>query len=167
MINKLKTMKKDYLFPHRFKWIGWSLFLPFALLFFVGPMCTNAIDDDLISFPTLVIEAGFQHDAELFVGVQREGMFDEICIVAMSLGLLFVAFSREKDEDEYVEHLRLHSFVWAIKANTVLLILGTWFFFGGLYLWFILFWLISLFLIYIAKFQWELRKMRKEGGDEE
>ena len=167
MINKLKTMKKDYLFPHRFKWIGWSLFLPFALLFFVGGMFTNAIDDDLISFPTLVIEAGFHHDAELFVGVQHEGMFDEICIVAMSLGLLFVAFSREKDEDEYVEHLRLHSFVWAIKANTVLLILGTWFFFGGLYLWFILFWLISLFLIYIAKFQWELRKMRKEGGDEE
>ena len=167
MINKLKTMKKDYLFPHRFKWIGWSLFLPFALLFFVGGMFTNAIDDDLISFPTLVIEAGFHHDAELFVGVQHEGMFDEICIVAMSLGLLFVAFARERDEDEYVEHLRLHSFVWAIKANTVLLILGTWFFFGGLYLWFILFWLISLFLIYIAKFQWELRKMRKEGGDEE
>ena len=167
MINKLKTMKKDYLFPYRFKWIGWSLFLPFALLFFVGGMFTNAIDDDLISFPTLVIEAGFHHDAELFVGVQHEGMFEEICIVAMSLGLLFVAFARERDEDEYVEHLRLHSFVWAIKANTVLLILGTWFFFGGLYLWFILFWLISLFLIYIAKFQWELRKMRKEGGDEE
>ena len=167
MINKLKTMKKDYLFPHRFKWIGWSLFLPFALLFFVGGMFTNAIDDDLISFPTLVIEAGFHHDAELFVGVQREGMFDEICIVAMSLGLLFVAFSREKDEDEYVEHLRLHSFVWAIKANTVLLILGTWFFFGAFYLWFLLLWLFSLFLIYIAKFQWELRKMRKEGGDEE
>ena len=167
MINKLKTMKKDYLFPYRFKWIGWSLFLPFALLFFVGGMFTNAIDDDLISFPTLVIEAGFHHDAELFVGVQHEGMFEEICIVAMSLGLLFVAFSREKDEDEYVEHLRLHSFVWAIKANTVLLILGTWFLFGGLYLWFVLFWLISLFLIYIAKFQWELRKMRKEGGDEE
>ena len=103
----------------------------------------------------------------LIAGFQREGMFDEIRIVAMSLGLLFVAFAREKDEDEYVEHLRLHSFVWAIKANTVLLILGTWFLFGGLYLWFVLFWLISLFLIYIAKFQWELRKMRKEGGDEE
>ncbi len=167
MINKLKTMKKDYLFPYRFKWIGWSLFLPFALLFFVGPMCTNAIDDDLISFPTLVIEVGFQHDAELFAGVQREGMFDEICIVAMSLGLLFVAFARERDEDEYVEHLRLHSFVWAIKANTVLLILGTWFFFGAFYLWFLLFWLFSLFLIYIAKFQWELRKMRKEASNEE
>ena len=160
-------MKKDYLFPYRFKWIGWSLFLPFALLFFVGGMCLNGIDDDLISFPTLVIGVGFEHNAEPFAGVQREGMFDEICIVAMSLGLLFVAFAREKDEDEYVEHLRLHSFVWAIKANTVLLILGTWFLFGGLYLWFVLFWLISLFLIYIAKFQWELRKMRKEGGDEE
>lgn len=173
MINKLKTMKKDYLFPYRFKWIGWSLFLPFALLFF-GQMCTNAISDDLISFPTLMIGVGnlnfFHPNGEpmgFIVGVQREGMFDEICIVAMSLGLLFVAFARERDEDEYVEHLRLHSFVWAIKANTVLLILGTWFFFGGLYLWFLLLWLFSLFLIYIAKFQWELRKMRKEGGDEE
>lgn len=167
-------MKKDYLFPYRFKWIGWSLFLPFALLFFVVPAFFDFIDDDLISFPTLMIIIselgnfdGGNVQNGLIAGFQREGMFDEIRIVAMSLGLLFVAFAREKDEDEYVEHLRLHSFVWAIKANTVLLILGTWFLFGGLYLWFVLFWLISLFLIYIAKFQWELRKMRKGVSDEE
>ena len=166
-------MKKNYLFPHRFKWIGWCLFIPFALLFFVGGSM-EIIEDDLISFPTLVINAG-QLDFKLNEGnptglvasIQREDMFNEICIVAMSLGLLFVAFARENDEDEYVEHLRLYSFAWAIKANTLLLILGTWFFFGGLYLWFILFWLISLFLIYIAKFQWELRQMRKEASDEE
>ena len=103
----------------------------------------------------------------LFAVIGREGMFDEICLVAMSLGLLFVSFARERDEDEYVEHLRLHSFAWAIKVNTVLFVLGTWFIFGGLYLWFILVWLFSLFLIYIAKFQWELHQMRKEGGDEE
>ena len=160
-------MKKNYLFPHRFKWIGWCLVLPFALLFFVGQACFDVIEDDLISFPTLMIEMGFQHNAETFVGVQREGMFDEICLVAMSLGLLFVSFARERDEDEYVEHLRLHSFAWAIKVNTVLFILGTWFFFGSLYLWFILIWLFSLFLIYIAKFQWELHQMRKGASDEE
>ena len=167
-------MKKDYLFPHRFKWIGWCMFLPFALLFFVGQGLFDFICDDLISFPTLIIGVGelnFFHPENESMGliatIEREGMFDEICVVFMSLGLLFVSFARERDEDEYVEHLRLHSFAWAIKANTVLLILGTWFFFGGLYMWFVLFWLISLFLIYIAKFQWELRQMRKGVGDEE
>jgi len=166
-------MKKDYLFPHYFKWIGWCLFLPFALAFFVG-QGMEVVDDDLISFPTLMIGVGeldFFHEEGvsrgLVASINKEGMFDEICVVAMSLGLLFVSFARERDEDEYVEHLRLHSFAWAIKANTVLLILGTWFFFGGLYMWFILFWLISLFLIYIAKFQWELHLMRKEAGNEE
>lgn len=167
-------MKKNYLFPHRFKWIGWCLTLPFALLFFIGQSCFDVIDDDLISFPTLMIKVGelnLFHEANeakgLFAVIGREGMFDEICLVAMSLGLLFVSFARERDEDEYVEHLRLHSFAWAIKVNTVLFVLGTWFIFGGLYLWFILVWLFSLFLIYIAKFQWELHQMRKEGGDEE
>jgi len=167
-------MKKDHLFPHHFKWIGWCLFVPFALLFFVGQGCFGIIDDDFISFPTLMITEGkldFSNGTDeargLMAEIQREGMFDEICIVTMSLGLLFVAFSRERDEDEYVEHLRLHSFVWAIKVNTALLILGTWFFFGGLYLWFVLFWMVSLFLIYIAKFQWELHKMRKEAVDAE
>lgn len=167
-------MKKNYLFPHRFKWIGWSLFMPFALLFFVVPAFFDFIDDDLISFPTLMIIIselgnfdGGNVQNGLIAGFQREGMFDEICLVAMSLGLLFVSFARERDEDEYVEHLRLHSFAWAIKVNTVLFILGTWFFFGSLYLWFILIWLFSLFLIYIAKFQWELHQMRKGASDEE
>ena len=167
-------MKKDSLFPHQFKWIGWSMFIPFALLFFLAQGCFDAIDDDLVRFPTLMIMVGklnLFHGANETSGVfavfGREGMFDEICLVAMSLGLLFVAFARERDEDEYVEHLRLHSFVWAIKVNTVLFILGTWFFFGGLYLWFILFWFLSLFIIYIAKFQGELRQMRKEANNEE
>ncbi len=167
-------MKKDYLFPHQFKWIGWSLFIPFAILFFLAQGYFDVIDDDFISFPTLMIMVGqinispeVNEPAGLIARVGSEGMFDEICLVAMSLGLLFVAFSRERDEDEYVEHLRLHSFAWAIKVNTLLFILGTWFFFGGLYLWFVLFWFLSLFLIYIAKFQWELRQMRKEASDEE
>ncbi|MCR4853279.1 MAG: hypothetical protein K5893_06800 [Prevotella sp.] len=167
-------MKKDYLFPHQFKWIGWGLFIPFALLFFLAQPCFDGVEDDLISFPTLMIMVGelnvFHETSEargLFATISREGMFDEICLVAMSLGLLFVSFARERNEDEYVEHLRLHSFAWAIKVNTVLFIIGTWFFFGGLYLWFILFWFLSLFLIYIAKFQWELRQMRKGASDEE
>ncbi len=158
-------MKKDYLFPHYFKWIGWCLFLPFALAFFVGN-----VDDDFISFPTLMIYTppiAVSSEGGLHVGIATEGMFHEICFLAMSIGLLFVSFARERDEDEYVEHLRLHSFVWAIKANTVLLVFGTWFFFGGLYILFVLVLLISLFLIYIVKFQWELHCMRKEIGHEE
>ncbi|MEE3486360.1 MAG: hypothetical protein VZQ98_18810 [Bacteroidales bacterium] len=167
-------MKKDYLFPYQFKWIGWSLFIPFALLFFLAYGYFHVIDDDFISFKTLMIMMGelntFHggHEAKGFLfEVGRQGMFDEICLVAMSVGLLFVAFARERDEDEYVEHLRLHSFAWAIKVNTVLFILGTWFFFGGLYLWFVLFWFLSLFLIYLAKFQLELHQMRKGVNDEE
>ena len=161
------------MFPYRFRWIGWCLFLPFALMFILSGI-TEIIDDDLITLPTLMIEIGrlnvFYTDGDsvgILTQFREEGMFHEICIVAMSLGLLFVAFSQERDEDEFVEHLRLHSFVWAIKINTVLLILGTWFFFDGLYIWFMLFWMFSLFLIYIAKFQWELRNMRKEVGREE
>ena len=166
-------MKTNHLFPHRFKWIGWCLFVPFALLFFVAPIFSETFDDNLISFPTLSIGVkalnGFRlegNEMGFTAAFERQDMFHEICIIAMSVALLFIAFAREKDEDEYVEHLRLHSFVWAIKANTILLILGTWLFFGGLYLWFILFWLISLFLIYIAKFQWELHLFRKGADDE-
>ena len=160
-------MKNNHLFPHQFKWIGWSLFIPFAFLFFLAPFCFNKIDDDIISFPTLMIMVDESNAKGLIAVVSREGMFYEICFVAMSLGLLFVSFARERDEDEYVEHLRLHSFAWAIKVNTALFILGTWFFFGYLYLWFIFFWFLSLFLIYIAKFQWELRQMRKGASNEE
>ena len=30
-----------------------------------------------------------------------------------------IAFSKERVEDEYVEHLRMRSLVWALKVNTI------------------------------------------------
>ena len=111
-------MKTNHLFPHRFKWIGWCLFVPFALLFFVAPIFSETFDDNLISFPTLSIGVkalnGFRlegNEMGFTAAFERQDMFHEICIIAMSVALLFIAFAREKDEDEYVEHLRLHSFV--------------------------------------------------------
>ena len=164
-------MKKNYLLPHCFKWIGWCLFLPFALNFFLGE-CGKPlfdIDDYFIHFRTLAISyknLSVPH-GRFTATFEDEGMFDEISLIFILLGLLSVAFARERNEDEYVEYLRTHAFVWAVKVNTVLLILGTWFFFYTLYVSFVFFWMFSLFLVYILKFQWELHYFKKEASDEE
>ena len=163
-------MKKDYLFPYRFKWIGWSLFLPFALLFFVVPAFFDFIDDDLISFPTLMIIIselgnfdGGNVQNGLIAGFQREGMFDEIRIVAMSLGLLFVAFAREKDEDEMTAHIRMQSFVWSLWFTSAILAFGILFIMGFDFLYFALVALYLYYLVYILKFNFTMRGIRRTG----
>lgn len=159
-------MKKNDLFPHRFKLIGWCLFVPFFGLLLLM-MATDLIDDSLITFPTLGISLGGFFDGKAGVHIVREGMLQEIVFVGLSLGLLFISFSKERDEDELIGSLRMQSFVWAVKWNTALLIVGTWIIFGSLYLYFMYLWIFSLFFFYIGRFEWQLYQLRKEGDHEE
>lgn len=130
-------------------------------------MVCGFIEDDAISFPTVVLDFDtgmFAHDKTL--GFSSEGMVNEIAMVGLSVALLLVSFSRENDEDEYITSMRFGALVWACKVNTVIFILGTWFIFGTSYLVFMLFWIFLLFVLYIAKFQFELYRFRRSGNEE-
>ncbi|MBP3553330.1 MAG: hypothetical protein J6K05_09250, partial [Bacteroidaceae bacterium] len=62
--------------------------------------------------------------------------------------------------------LRFQSFAWAVKINAVLLIVGTWIIFGGLYLYFIIFCLFSIFVLYIGRFEYELYQLKHLSHEE-
>lgn len=158
-------MKSNYLFPAVMKKVGWCMFVPSAIVLTL--VITDVLSDELISFPTLLIgDVGFFSGNQSMVTFGTEGMLYEIATLFVALSLLFISFSKEEEEDEYVENIRMRSFVWAIKANTLLVILGTWFIFGILYLGVMIVFMYSMFLFFICKFNYELYKLRRTGNEE-
>lgn len=158
-------MKSNYLFPTVMKKVGWCMFVPSAIVLIL--VITDVLSDELVSFPTLLIgDVGLFSGNQSMVTLGTEGMLYEIATLFVALSLLFISFSKEEEEDEYVENIRMRSFVWAIKSNTLLVILGTWFIFGTLYLELMIVFMYSMFLFFICKFNYELYKLRRTGNEE-
>lgn len=158
-------MNTDYLLPHVFKKIGWYVFIPSALLLVFGYSLLNFWDDDLISFPTLILAGGGIFGQLDFIKIQNTGMLDEILFCMTLIGAYMICFSRRTVEDEFIQYLRTKSLVWALKLNTILVILYTWFFFGVVYYNLMLISTFSIFLLFECRFQHELYKMRKKNEE--
>ena len=150
-------MKTDYLLPHIFRKIGWFVFIPCWVMIIVSWLGINDwFDDDWLSFVTLHIgNLGFftpEQEGHSFLYFAREDM--------AFVSLYMIAFSKEKVEDEYVEHLRMRSLVWALKVNTIFFVIFTWFCFGMVYVTLLLLSMFSIFLLFHFRFLYELHRRR-------
>jgi hypothetical protein len=101
-------MKSHFLFPYWCRYLGWGLVVlhvPLSLYGHANGM-TNILDNG----------PGTQG---LFTG---EHLFFICTSLLMATGLFFVAFAKEKVEDEQIWHIRLDSLRWAIYVNYLILI---------------------------------------------
>jgi hypothetical protein len=157
-------MKSNYLFSPVFKKIGWILFV-IGACFMTLYLC-GVIHDLLPCTVFSIIPASDGFFGKGGFLLRNDGWEDEISIILVSVALLCISFAREKDEDEYISHLRLESWIWSILANTILLIAGTLFVYGFLFMYFAWFYFFSLFLLFICRFYYELYKMRRNKDEE-
>ena len=95
-----------------------------------------------------------------------KGEADLITTLGM-LGLLvslsFIALSREKDEDEMTGQIRMQSFVWSLWFTAIILALGILFIMGLDFLVFTCAAIYLYFLVYILKFNYTMKAIRREG----
>lgn len=91
---------------------------------------------------------------------------DELLVIGLLVGLLLAAFSRERDEDEYMTRLRYESLVWAVLADSLFVVVATLAVYGMDYLYVLLAQLFLLLILYIVRFRIVLHRVRKEGGCE-
>ena len=82
----------------------------------------------------------------------------------LTVGLVFVGFSKEKVEDEFVHHLREQSLVWATYVTAALFILATLTIYGGIYslVPYIVFFVFL--ILFIVKFKVALLRFNKGGA---
>lgn len=96
-----------------------------------------------------------------------DGILDEVSIVGLTIALLLVSFSREKDEDEYIAKLRMESLVWAILLNYMLVILATLFIYDIAYLYVAFISMFTVLILFIIKYNWVLYHFRKTVTSDE
>ncbi|MCB0423567.1 MAG: hypothetical protein KDD13_02955 [Mangrovimonas sp.] len=114
-------MKSNYLLPHKYKTLGWVLFIIGLLSGSV--LLFNGYDSSFLNVKVLTIyyEPIFSESSGFFKIVDNT-ITDELVSLLIIIGGLLVGFSKEKVEDEFIYKLRKDSLVWAILFNYFILI---------------------------------------------
>ena len=151
-------MKKNYLFPNSFKIVG----LAITAVAFIALIIWMLLEISPEFKMPAVIEGDFLGDCDFFC-IADCGLITFIMPVLI-IGLIFIGFSKEKIEDEFVMSIREQSLVWATYCAAILLVIFTLTIYSWSYL-YAMYSIFPLFLIlFIIKFRIELHKANKEGG---
>lgn len=157
-------MSHKLLLPNKFKLIGWCLLIPDTIL---GLYLSIT---DFEKFPiNAKIFAIFNKEmfgkSQLF-GFIETNITSTLVGVIFILGAMFVGFSKEKKEDEFIEKLRLSSLLWAVWVNYILLFLSFLFVYGTAFLTVMMYNMFTILIIFIVRFNYILFKNSKVVSDE-
>ncbi len=98
-------------------------------------------------------------------GIIKNSLFDELSMIGLTVSLLFIAFSKEKDEDECIANIRSNSLIWATITAYSLLIVCTMLIYDMQYLNFVFIDLFMILFLFIIKYNIELYKFRRSNND--
>ncbi len=159
-------MKTKYLLPNKFKRIGWYIFIP-AMLIGIIAWVSNW-EPAFLELPVWGI-SGFEDlkDARGFLHVGENNILNEILGVLIILGGLFLAFSKEKDEDELIATIRLESLVWATYLNYAILLFAFILVYDIAFFQVMVFNMFTILVLFIVKFNWTLYTLRNSLANEE
>lgn len=165
MTDKHQHMKPTYLLPHRFKWIGWVVLIPASiagLLVTIFEFNPPAFD---LKVPALFINEIF--GKKQVAGMIENNVLNELIGILIIISSMFVAFSKEKIEDEYISRIRLDSLAWAVYFNQAILLLSIMFIYDLSFLWVMIFNMFTLPWFFIIRFTWLKRNINKIEAHEE
>ena len=129
---------KTPLFPHSFQRVGWIIF---------------AIGVALGAY-------------SIFKGFDGSYVMNNVTIISIIVGGLFVTCSREKIEDEMTQQLRLSSLLTALYINYAALIVCALLVYDMDFLNVMIYNMFTILLIFMVVFRWKIWRMKKGAEDE-
>lgn len=149
-------MKTRYLLPHSLKLPGWII-LGIGLLFGVLAFGFDETVQLNVNMPALHYEMLFDHNNGWFK-ITNNNITDELAGLLIIIGTLFITFSQEKIEDEFIMKKRLESLVWAVIVNSILMIFSILAFYGMSFFIVLIFNAVSIQILFMIKFKLALKK---------
>lgn len=134
---------KNRLFPRVFQLIGWILFVPCLImgaLIFLGITCFSGITETVVN---------------------------DVVIIGIAVGALFILCSRERIEDEMTRSIRLSSLLNSLYVYVTLLVLCTLLINGLAFALFAIMNLALFPIIFVCNFRYSMYKYNKLCGNEE
>lgn len=144
-------MKPRYLFPFWTKFLGLALIIIHMPAMLVWKMI---YDDPHAPFPDSAVLFNPQH------------VFFILTSVTVTVGLFFVAFSKERVEDEQIIQLRLDSLHWAMYVNYLVLVSCAIFMTKSNYKEVLQFGLWFPLVFFIIRFRWVLYRLNRSLREE-
>lgn len=158
-------MKLNYLFPNKFKKIGWLILIPSSILGLLTLIFDYNPDFLDFNIPALFIDELFGN--KQFFGMVTNNILNEILGIFVIISSLLVAFSKEKVEDEYISKIRLDSLVWAVYVNYGILLVSFLFIFDLSFLWVMIFNMFTILIFFIIRFNLQISKLKNIATYEE
>lgn len=154
-------MKKDWLLPRGFKKIGWVMLIPTLL---IGVFLVfNGMDTAQLAQMLGRIVAG-----EGVLSTERiEPWLNNVLIIGIIAGSLFVTCSRERIEDEMIGRIRLNALLLAVYVNFGIVILASLAVYELDFIDVMIYNLFTLPLLFLAVYRYRLWRLGKEVRDEE
>ena len=158
-------MKTKILLPNQFKRIGWIILIPSAILGVLKVF-------DVLRFEFLDKAKMFALYSDDFpgggkvCGIVQNNISDEILGILCIIGAILVAFSKEKNEDEFIAKIRMESLVWATYINYAILIFCILFFYSIGFLYVMIFNMFTILIFFILRFHYLLYKSNKSLSHE-
>lgn len=155
--NLLTAMDTKLLLPNRFKRVGWLVFVPCFVLTILALL--NMHEDGIASVRffdgphlfskwTTINEVGGKDifDSKDFAG--------EILMTLTAIGFCLVAFTKERQEDEWISKVRLESLLWGFYGHLFFFFVAIWAGYSlDFYVW--LSWnMLVAPLIFLLRFHW-------------
>lgn len=145
-------MQKEWLLPYGCKWVGWVLL---AIAVPVGFWAASI---------------GFNYQNIEFLrelAIVESPLINNLIVIGVWFGVLFVACSREQVEDEMISRIRLNALLMALYIEAAFIIVATFVCNSLDYLNVMVYNLVTLPLIFVAAYRAMLWRARKEAVDEE
>jgi FlaA1/EpsC-like NDP-sugar epimerase len=156
----MTLMETRFLLPNKFKLIGWIILIPSAIF---GILKIINIEFALKSLDVkmFTICSDLMNSQPFRFGFNEVNLTGNIIGIVFILGAVLVAFSREKDEDEFISKNRMESFLWATYINYAILLLLFIFFYGNCLFFVMIFNVFTMIILFIIRFHYVLYRSSK------
>lgn len=159
-------MKNLFLFPNKYKILGWILFIPAFIASLVISIFDINIDNYFVVKVFAFADTLILNDNNYF-GISENSVLDEVILFCLIIGGILIGFSKLKIEDEFTSKIRYESLVWATYLNYGLILFFTLFLYGLSYLNVLFFNTFTLLLFFIIRFHYSIYKLNKATTDDE
>lgn len=146
----------NYLMPKEFRSLG-IVFFMIGLVLLVLRYQFN-YKPDFLSFKVFAFYS-FYIEAKTFSVITHQ-MIEEFAGFFILTGLFFIAFAKEKVEFEWLDSLRLKSFIVSAYMNLLYLLMSVFFFFGFGFVGALTVYMVFGLVVYIVVFRFQLYRTR-------
>ncbi|WP_143069846.1 hypothetical protein [Hymenobacter actinosclerus] len=156
--SKLLLMMTRYLFPHRYKRLGWLLALAGASLWILEQTNLLTLPPFMTWLPSLWYDTNGMLPSGS--GPDPRNNYDAYALIFI-VGALLAACSREQHEDEYIGQLRLEALLKALYIYCGLLMLAILLVSGMDFLLVMQYAMFAPLLLFLLLFQLSLRRAQR------